>query len=80
MEASASVIVFTLHDIPARAERGLSVGLASFWRQNSVLFMHIQIQSAAYLIALICRLFFFFNFVCTDQFFLTDHYYYYYFC
>ena len=28
MEASASVIVFTLHDIPARAERRFSVGLA----------------------------------------------------
>ena len=28
MEASASVIVFTLHDIPARVERGFSVGLA----------------------------------------------------
>ena len=32
MEASASVIVFTLHDIPARAERGFSVGLARVWR------------------------------------------------
>ena len=36
MEASASVIVFTLHDIPARAERGLSAGLAWDKRGNSV--------------------------------------------
>ena len=28
MEASASVIVFTLHDIPVRAERGISAGIA----------------------------------------------------
>ena len=36
MEASPSVIVFTLHDIPARAERGFSVGLARDKRGNSV--------------------------------------------
>ena len=36
MEASASVIVFTLHDIPARTERKLSADLAWDKRGNSV--------------------------------------------